>query len=422
MCSLVKRTLQMRDKRPRSIFFNLILGLSLSFWLFSCGRENKKEMIDLGNASWNEIETAAKGTEVDFMMWVGDPFINRYMNNYVVPEVKNRFDIELNILPGQGGDIVALTVAQQSSGSDGEIDMVWINGETFYQLRQLNALYGPFTEKLPSNKFVDWENPFIGTDFQQPVDGFEAPWGNVQLALIYNSERVQNPPKNRAELEAWLKANPGKFTFATEFTGLTFLKSLLIDIAGGGNSLAGDFNQNKYDEFAPQLWEYINRIKPYFWKQGETFPETVAQMHQMFANTELWFTMSNNDGEVDNKIAQGLFDENSRAYVLESGTIQNSHYLGVMSNSLNKAGAMTVINFLMSPEAQLKKMQPDVWGDGTILSLEKLPIEWREKFDGIPGRTRSPKRSEIQKLALMEIAPEYMIKLNEDFRKFVIEN
>jgi putative spermidine/putrescine transport system substrate-binding protein len=54
--------------------------------------------------------------------------------------------------------------------------------------------------------------------------------------------------------------------------------------------------------------------------------------------------------------------------------------------------------------------------------MDKLPQDWKEKFESIPGRTRSPKRNKIQKLALMEIAPEYMIKLNEDFRKFVIEN
>jgi hypothetical protein len=37
------------------------------------------------------------------------------------------------------------------------------------------------------------------------------------------------------------------------------------------------------------------------------FPENVAQVHQLFSNGELWFTMSNNDAEVDSKIAEGLF-------------------------------------------------------------------------------------------------------------------
>jgi hypothetical protein len=41
-------------------------------------------------------------------------------------------------------------------------------------------------------------------------------------------------------------------------------------------------------------------------EKGTVFPEK-AQVHQLFSNGELWFTMSNNDAEVDSKIAEGLF-------------------------------------------------------------------------------------------------------------------
>ena len=35
------------------------------------------------------------------MMWQGDPLINRYMREWVAPELKKRYDINLNIAPGQ---------------------------------------------------------------------------------------------------------------------------------------------------------------------------------------------------------------------------------------------------------------------------------------------------------------------------------
>lgn len=63
-------------------------------------------------------------------------------------------------------------------------------------------------------------------------------------------------------------------------------------------------------------------------------------MHQLFASGELDFTMSNNDGEVDNKVIQGLLPKTSRAYVLDGGTIQNSHYIGITARSAHKAAAM----------------------------------------------------------------------------------
>jgi ABC-type uncharacterized transport system YnjBCD substrate-binding protein len=46
------------------------------------------------------------------------------------------------------------------------------------------------------------------------------------------------------------------------------------------------------------------------------------------------------------------------AYVPEFGTI-SPHYIGISSNSANKAAAM-VVNALIS-EAQSKKMNPIIW-------------------------------------------------------------
>lgn len=390
------------------------------FCLMACKKEQENEQLDLASASWEQIETEAQGRTVNMMMWAGDPKINDYMKNYVAPAVKEKYNIDMEISSGQGNTIVQLLMTEMQAGKDGNVDMMWINGETFYQLRQINGLYGPFVDQLPNSQYVDLDNPFIGKDFQEPIEGMEAPWGNVQMTLIYDSKKTDQLPQSREELLAFAKANPTKFTFDNQFTGLTFMKALLIDIAGGEQALAGDFDEEKYQKYSKELWAYLKELKPYLWKNGETFPEDVAQMHQLFASGELLMTMSNNDAEVDNKINEGLFPESARAYVPEFGTIQNSHYLGIAKNAVDKAAAMAVINFMISPEAQLKKQNPEIWGDGTVLDLDKLPGDFKARFQNIPARKYAPKRSEIQKNALQELAPEYMIRLAEDFRKEII--
>lgn len=372
--------------------------------------------------SWPEIEAQARGSAVNLIMWMGDPFINQYIRDYVATQLKERYDIRLEVQSGQGNQIVTLLMTEQEAGKTASaFDMMWINGETFYQLRQLNALFGPFTDTLPNSQYIDFENPFIGVDFQQPTEGYESPWGNVQLAIIYDSARTPDPPRNREALAAWVRANPGRFTFDTQFTGMTFLKSLMIDLAGGPGALDGPFDEARYQRGSTLLWEYLNGLKPFLWRRGESFPNGVAQLHQMFANGEVDFTMSNNDGEVDNKVIQGLFPDTARAFVLDGGTIQNSHYMGVPKRAPNKAAAMVAINFMISLEAQLHKMDPAVWGDGTVLDMDKVPLEWRAKFRNLPTRRHAPPRETIQDKALMELAPEYMIRLYEDFRKHVIE-
>ena len=402
--------------------FHVIVIITCLSIISGCSSSSSKDgNIDPSNLSWEDITNRADGSQVTMMMWMGDPLINSYMSQFVVPEVKSRYNIDLEIVNGQGTQIVSTLMSELESGRSGsQIDMMWINGETFYQLRQIDGLYGPFTQKLPNMDYVNLDNPFIGLDFQQPVDGYEAPWGNVQFTLIYDPDDVQNPPQNVSEFQEWIGKNPGRFTIPTDFSGMTLLKSWMISLTKDPDVFYGEFSEVVYTEYSTRLWEIINEMKPDFWRSGDTFPNSVAQMHQLFANGELSFTMSNNDSEVDNKIMQGIFPDNSRGYVPESGTIQNSHYLGIARLSDNKAAAMTVINFMISPEAQYQKMKPEVWGDGTVLSIQDLPDEWQQQFRQIPGRNRAPVREEINSRALMEPDPEYMIRLFEDFRTFVV--
>ena len=371
--------------------------------------------------TWPQVEAAGKGQPVSMLMWMGDPLINKYMSTYVKPEMQRRYGIDLQIAASQGAGLAQTLAAEQQAGQPSEADLVWINGETFYQLRQIDALLGPFVEKLPNARLLDLENPFINTDFQQPVAGMEAPWGNVQFNFIYDSARVAQPPRSFAELPAFVKAHPGQFTIPNEFTGMTLLKSWMIALSGNPKLFAGKFDEAVYKKWSGALWQQINASKPYFWKEGKTFPEQLAPLHQLFANGEVAFTFSNNDAEVDNKVNQKVFPATARAYVPAPGTIQNSHYLGIVRGARHPEAAMLVINFLISPEAQLKKMDPDVWGDHTVLNLAALTPEQRQQFEQLPSRRYAPKRENIQGLALMEPDPEYMTRLFKDFRTEVME-
>lgn len=374
------------------------------------------------NQTWEERVKLARGTTIQLAMWGGDPMINQYMNNFVTPHLKEHYNIDLQIAYAQGNTIVSQIMAEKEAKSPfNSYDLVWINGETFYQLRQLDALMGGWTSKLPNSLYVDYKNPFIGFDFNQPIEEYECPWGNVQFTLIYNHKFIENPPQTREELLRFVQQNPGKFTFDMGFTGLTLLKSWLIDLSSSTDGLSGDFNADLYQNLSQQLWEYIKELKPYLWKKGETFPESVSALHQLFASEELWMTMSNNHAEVDNKYYQGIFPASARAYIPEYGSIRNSHYLGIPIKAVNPVGAMVVANFLISPEAQFQKANPLVWGDGSILNTKFLPDSLKSMIDQIPNFRFTPDINHPNVKALREPAPEYMIHLAEDFRKVILQ-
>jgi len=402
--------------------FQLSLICCILLTLISCSDEKKAEEENLKNTDWNTIEEKASGSTVNFMMWQGSPVINDYINNYVIPTVKEKHNINLKISGGQGPEIVQLAMGEKQAGIEkSQVDVVWINGETFFQLKKIEALYGPFLKQLPNSNYIDFNNRFITTDFQQDINGMEAPWSISQFAMVYDKAKIENPPTSLSELSDYVKAHPGTFTISNDFTGMTLLKSFLAEIGGSSKSLDGEFNEEKYQRLSEELWAFINDHKKYFWKEGTTFPKEQSIMSQLFANGELYLTAGFSEGSIEEKVTSGLYPKTTKAYAWENGTIKNANYLGILSNASNKAGAMTVINFLMSPEAQLKKINPDGMDSNTILEVEKLPEEWKEKFKNAPKRKYGIEMKELEKFAMAEPSPEYMIRLYEDFRTEVIE-
>ena len=402
--------------------FMKLWGLVGCAILIACQPKTPGEKNIIDSSSWAELASQAKGSTVNFMMWQGSPVINDYINNYLVPKVKKELDIDLKISGGQGPEIVQLIMGEkQAEVSKGQIDIVWINGETFFQLKQIEGLWGPFVDRLPNSQYIDFEDPYISIDFQQRIEGMECPWGITQFAMVYDTSKITSPPRSLKELEAFIRLNPGTFTISNDFTGMSLLKIFLAELSGMSTGLDGPFDQKKYDELSLKLWRFINENKKYFWKEGSTFPKEQSKMDQLFASGELLITYGFGEGGVEDKVRQGLFPKTTRAYTWKNGTIKNSNYLGIPYNSPNKAAAMQVINFMISPEAQLKRMIPDEMNSATVLSLEKLSSEWKKEFQALPARLYGPSLEDLKDFAIKEPAPEYMLNVYKDFRTEVIE-
>ena len=86
--------------------------------------------------TWTQIEAAGRNQPVSMQMWMGDPLINKYMSTYVKPEVKRLYGIDLQVAAAQGAGLAQTLAAEKEAGQPSQADIVWMNGETFYQLRR----------------------------------------------------------------------------------------------------------------------------------------------------------------------------------------------------------------------------------------------------------------------------------------------
>lgn len=339
----------------------------------------------IATMSWEDIVAEAHGQSLFFYMWGGSEAINRYVSQYLGRRLREEYGVTLEVVPVNDASVfVNKVLGEQAAGIDtqGSVDLVWINGENFRTMKEAELLFGPFAGRLPNAEYVDFGDPAIAFDFGYPVEGYESPYGSAQMVMIHDSAAVGEPPGSVEALLEWIPANPGRFTYPAppDFTGSAFVRHIFYYAAGGYENLLGPFDQELYDAVAPGAWDLLNALEPYLWREGDTYPETATALEDLFANGEVFFDMAYNPAEAANLVAQGRYPASTRTFVFDEGTIGNTHFVAIPYNSPHKAAAMVAANLILDPAAQFEKSKPEVWGDLTVLSIDRLPEEWRRRF------------------------------------------
>ncbi|WNF36244.1 ABC transporter substrate-binding protein [Bacillaceae bacterium IKA-2] len=412
----------------KNIFISIIAFLTIII-IAGCGQKDtavSKESEAILEENWEDIAVLAEETEVRIFMWGGDDGINQYMDEWVAPNLMEQYGVKLVRTPMDTHEILQkLMTEKRANKNEGTIDIFWLNGENFKNAKENDLLWGSFAPNLPNYlAYIDGESLDVNYDFGTPVDGLEAPWGKAQFVFQYDSAKVANPPTTFADLKIWMEENPGRFTYpeANDFTGNAFIRHLFYESVGDIEMLL----ENGYDaELAnassDQMWSYLNEIKPYLWRKGETYPQTLTDLDRLYSQGEVWMTMGYNEARAVSFIEDGIFPETTETFVLESGSIGNTHFLTVPFNSPNKSGALVAINYLLSPEAQLAKMEPGMWGENMALDPTKLGEEHQQHLATL-DRGKSVLAAEIlQEHLLPEVDSRYVEWIKENWLYEVVQ-
>lgn len=339
-------------------------------------------------SDWEAILEAADGQTVYWNAWGGAPNINAYIG-WVGETLKERHNISLrHVKLDDTANAVSTVVTEKAAGRDtgGSIDLIWINGENFAAMKREGLLYGPeWVAKLPNWEFVDFENkPTITTDFTLPVDGMASPWGMAKLVFFHDSARTDaaDLPDNTDELLEWAQANPGRFSYPQppDFIGSSFLKQVLIERVDDPSVLQEPVDEATFDDVTAPLFAWLDQLHEVAWRSGKAFPKDYPSMTQMLADGEVEITFAFNPADASAAIADQRLPDTVRSFTFSDGTLANTHFVSIPYNASAKEGALVVADFLMSPEAQARKQDPMVWGDPTVLAIEKLDEADQQSF------------------------------------------
>ncbi len=368
------------------------------------------------------LQELAKGQTVFFNAWGGDAKINSYIS-WAGKILSERHDIKLTHVKltdttSAVSRILAEKVAGRSSG--GSIDLLWVNGENFAAMKKAGLLQNqPWVTSLPNWRYTDSEAlPAIMSDFAEPTDGKESPWGRAQLVFSFDLARMQTPPRSAKELAEYIAKNPGRFTFPQppDFIGMSFLKQILIELSNGAPALYRPVNEANFAAVTTPLWRWLDKAKPNLWRSGNAYPANYPVLRQLLGDGEIDIAIAFNPADASAAIARGELPNTVRTYVHDIGTLANVHFLAIPFNSASSAAAKLVANFMLSPEAQLRKADTNFWGDPTVLSMSKLSDAQRMAFAKLPRGIATLSDEELSR-TLAEPHPSWVPRLEKAWIK-----
>lgn len=329
-------------------------------------------------------EKEQKGVKLIYMT-AGDSNMLALGQNVFSPQLSEKYaDISLMTIhtgPGNSGSqrIFEKLLAESKSNKDyWDVDVAMVH-EIFMKWAMEEDLLLSYTGNIDTRKYVT--SPFAKSSLGVNVEGYAMPMFHSQTALAYNPEYVKNPPSSYAELEEWVKENPGKFGYngiKGGMSGVSFTVGWVYYKTGKFEKYAVT---GPYEEAEVASWETVFKDLGEF-NKNVTFTAGNVGTLDALNRGEIWmgpvwvdmfFTFAN----------EGKLDPKTKLLLPEPGMPGQPMYFVIPKKAAHPEEAKKFIEFVTSPDMQSREIvQRFNWYPGIDGSYLKGSIP-QETYDKI---------------------------------------
>ncbi len=397
--------------------------------------------------NWDDVVSGAAGGEVRFNTWNGSESINSWINDWLAPQLAE-YDITLTLVPAEHTYEVVDTVKDEVKAgylNNGTVDLIWINGYNFYNLKSGGYAYGPWSNVVPSSELYDWNDKTIANDFGYPVDGYEMPYTGAQVVFVRCSTHVAEANVKTYDLFiSWLESSgKNKFTYPApcysldpdgtcefgDHTGAAFIRHVLYHVLYDENVDYSIFNSVSVDEsvyakWAPKLFKKLRDMESSLYKDTTNtnlingiYPTIINEQDALFDNMDVYMTLSYNPTAASDNIGT-TYPSSAVGFVFEDdiGTIANTNYVLIPVNSPNKLAALVAGNIIGSVPAMFSRAKVKFLSQVYNPDSEAFVSGgWDVPFALLPTSSADPSRDLLLKYRASEIGTKYSERFTVDW-------
>jgi putative spermidine/putrescine transport system substrate-binding protein len=396
----------------------IFLVVILVFVLTSCSTDSVEVVPnnEITTEQWNRLLDSSEGTIVNLLYYSKEEPVIEWLKNDFTKDLSIKYGIDLRLQFMELSKIENLLLDSKSNEENHDYDIVYISDDGFKALKENGLLYPDVLKKLP-NYYTNINHEAYSVNYDEgiPVEFMEVPIFKNQLVFIHNEDIIYETPSTFDEFKELAVDNREKITYPHPSTeaGLAFILSAIaskVDVEALNR--ASDNKEEIYDIVKPGL-DYLEDLDGYLYNAGESYPNSIEQMDELYVNGDLLFTMTMDFNKATEKIDEETFMRASNTFVIDDGTTGFIDYFAVPALADNKAGALVVINDIISGETQ-----SNIYGN---FEMNKLPIVDQ---NNMPNEALSHLKAvdiKYTSIRFDELSDYFVPEIRSDVREVIVE-
>ncbi len=346
--------------------------------------------IALAGCSSSKTSSGSGGKTIRFYL-SGDVNIEALWKNTIIPgfsQANPGYSVKVTFSEHGVNDTTtfARLGAAVKQGKDSGFDV--LEAGFSMSAAQANLVTQVTTKEVANVKSVD-------STLLNEIQNRGVPYRGSSVVLAYDSAKVANPPTTLSDLLAWIKANPGKFTYNSANSGgsgQAFAQTVL-DANMPQDVLQKMYSDNNYNPGLESNWDtgfgILKGLKSDVYQH--VYPNGNQAVVDLLGKGQISMAPVWSDQALSG-LASGTLPKTIKLTQITTPSFTGSPvYLVVPNTSPNKGAAYKLFNYLLQPDVQAKIVETIKGYPGIESSL--LPAGEKALFTGLNTSNLRPSYS-----------------------------